>query len=106
GLPRFGPGSWSRPSTKLRGHRAVHESLSLGGKFTMKKTLTSLAVVSLALASVITVVSGSAGAAAKHKPKIKPHTCYQLTTTALRKRTVKTKGCPSGWTLKKPNLQG
>jgi len=67
----------------------------------MKKTLRSLAAMSIAAAGLLTVATLPASGAAKAK-KI---TCYELTNTALRKKTF-TKVCPKGWSRTKPSLQG
>jgi phosphate transport system substrate-binding protein len=68
----------------------------------MKKSLRSFAAISLAASGLLTVAILPASATAKAK-KI---TCYELTTTALKSKTVTTKACPKGWSRTKPSLQG
>jgi phosphate transport system substrate-binding protein len=68
----------------------------------MKKTLRSLAAISLAATGLITVATLPASAA----HQVKKITCYELTTTALKTEHVTTKACPKGWTRTKPSLQG
>jgi phosphate transport system substrate-binding protein len=68
----------------------------------MNKTLRSMAAAALTVAGLLTVVSLPAGAAAKAKA----HICYELTATGLSSKRVTTPGCPKGFTLSKPSLQG
>ncbi len=68
----------------------------------MKKSIRSLAAISLAAAGLLTVATLPASAA----HKVKKITCYELTTTALKTKHVTTKACPKGWTKTKPSLQG
>jgi phosphate transport system substrate-binding protein len=68
----------------------------------MKKTIRSLAAISLAAAGLLTVATLPASGAAKAK-KI---TCYELTTTSIKSKKVVTKACPKGWSRTKPSLQG
>jgi phosphate transport system substrate-binding protein len=63
-----------------------------------------MTAAALTVAGLLAVVSLPAGAAAK--PKVKPHTCYELTATALKSTRVTTKACPKGYTSTKPSLQG
>jgi phosphate transport system substrate-binding protein len=71
----------------------------------MNKTLRSMTAAALTVAGLLTVVSLPAGAAAK-PPKVKSHTCYELTSTALKSKRATTKACPKGYTTTKPSLQG
>ena len=71
----------------------------------MNKTLRSITAAALAVGGLLAVVSLPAGAAAKPH-KYKPHTCYELTATALKSTRVTTKACPRGYTPTKPSLQG
>jgi phosphate transport system substrate-binding protein len=70
----------------------------------MNKTLRSFSAAALAVAGLLTVVALPASAAAKTK-SIR---CYELTSTALKSKIVKGvhPACPSGYSIKKPSLQG
>jgi phosphate transport system substrate-binding protein len=68
----------------------------------MNKSLRSITAISIAAAGLISVATLPASAAAKAK-KI---TCYELTATALKSKSVTTKACPTGWSRTKPSLQG
>lgn len=70
----------------------------------MNKTLRSMTAAALTVAGLLAVASLPAAAAAK--PKVKPHTCYELTSTGLKTQRVTTKACPKGYGSTKPSLQG
>ena len=70
----------------------------------MNKTLRSMTAAALTAAGLLAVASLPAAAAAK--PKVKPHTCYELTSTALKSTRVTTKACPKGYSPTKPSLEG